>query len=411
MAKIYDYLVVGSGLTGAVIARKLHDAGLSVLVIDRRSHIGGNVHDYIHESGVRIHTYGPHYFRTSSDEIWTFINRFANFFEYQPALKTYIDGLEEDWPVTLEYMQRILGERWLPAFQGTPKNFEEASLKIMPQIIYEKFVYGYSKKQWGIEPKNLDASLATRFEVRMNSDRRLKNSKYQGIPSEGYANMMKNLLDGIEVLLETDFHKSMPDIQVTKKTIYTGPIDEFFNNCLGKLQYRGQKREHTWYTDRTWIQSCGQVNNPQIENGTHVRTLEWKHMMPKASLNSVIGTVLTTETPFTPEDGNSYEYPFPSEHNQKLYSQYEFFTRKLPNVLICGRLGEYKYYDMDQAIGRAFVLSKKILEEHNTRPINNTIEKTLNIAREIEIALAESSTIETKDINYTEQIQSHTKDS
>ena len=141
MDKSCDYLVVGSGLTGAVIARTLQDKGLSVIVLDRRKHHGGNVYDEKHKSGVRIHTYGPHYFRTSSEVIWKFVNRFSEFFDYQPALKTIVDGVVEDWPVTGEYVKRVIGDDWKPSFEGTPLNFEEASLAMMPEAIYKKFIH------------------------------------------------------------------------------------------------------------------------------------------------------------------------------------------------------------------------------------------------------------------------------
>lgn len=387
MTKQCDYLVVGSGLTGAVIARLLQDAGLSVLVIDRRDHLGGNVHDETHESGVRIHTYGPHYFRTSSEEIWAFVNRFSSFFDYQPELKTLVDGKLEDWPITAEYMQRTIGESWTPAFVGTPSNFEEASLAMMPKPIYEKFIHGYSKKQWGIEPSALEANLAGRFDVRINGDRRLKNSKYQGIPSLGYTHFMSTMLAGIEVIKNCDFKQDASLFSPRYQTIYTGPIDELFNYTYGRLEYRGQRRSHVWHREVNFLQPCGQVNNPAIGNGDHVRSLEWKHMMPPHSISGIQGTVITTETPFSPDDQNACEYPFPSEKNQKLYQRYRALAESIPSVLVCGRLGEYKYYDMDQAIGRAFVLGKKLIEQRQTSSIVAAAEKAMSTAEIIQNAI------------------------
>jgi UDP-galactopyranose mutase len=153
-----DYLIVGAGLTGSVIARSLADAGRDVLIVDRRSHFGGNVHDHAHESGIRIHTYGPHYFRTSSDRIWAFATRFASFFRYEAALKSLVDGELENWPIAASYIRRRIGEGWKPEFAGRPANFEEAALSLMPRAIYEKFIKEYNEKQWGVANSTLAAS-------------------------------------------------------------------------------------------------------------------------------------------------------------------------------------------------------------------------------------------------------------
>ncbi|ALF53174.1 hypothetical protein ACX27_10490 [Nostoc piscinale CENA21] len=200
-----DYLVVGSGITGATIARILADAGRQVLVVDRRSHLGGNVHDYAHQSGIRIHTYGPHYFRTSSEVVWKFVNKFASFYPYEAILKTYVDNCYENWPIAASYIRRMIGDNWIPDFKGTPSNFEEASLSIMPRLIYEKFVKEYTEKQWGVPATRLSHSLAKRFDVREDDEPRLKTNKYQGIPYEGYANFMNNLLQSIPIIMNFDY--------------------------------------------------------------------------------------------------------------------------------------------------------------------------------------------------------------
>src|SRR4051794_36081741 len=176
-----DYLIVGSGLTGAVIARTLADAGREVLVVDRRAHQGGNVHDHEHPSGIRIHTYGPHYFRTTSDKIWDFATRFAPFFKYEAALLSDIDGTLEQWPIAGSYIRKHVGENWRPEFTGKPRNFEEAALSLMPRLVYEKFVKEYNEKQWGVPNASLAASLCGRFDVRHDDEPRLKpHCKYQG---------------------------------------------------------------------------------------------------------------------------------------------------------------------------------------------------------------------------------------
>jgi UDP-galactopyranose mutase len=358
-----EYLVVGSGLTGATMARLLADAGRSVLVVERRSHLGGNVYDHTHASGIRVHTYGPHYFRTNNDAVWQFVNRFAEFYPYQAELLSYVDGAYEQWPVTGSYIRALCGQRWEPDFTGEPANFEEASLAMMPRIVYEKFVREYNEKQWGVPAQTLDVQLARRFEVRWDDEPRLMRHKYQGIPQRGYAELMRRLLDGIPVQLNVDYlaHRSL--FKPGCMTIFTGPIDEYFDFDLGRLEYRGQQREHEYLPHVDLALPCGQVNNPQHRHGVHLRTLEWKHMMPPAHACEIEGTLLTRETTVTPMDPNDYEYPFPDTRNRRLYAAYRARARQIPGLLICGRLGEYRYYDMDQAIARAHVLTQRILQE------------------------------------------------
>lgn len=355
----YDYVIVGSGLTGAVLARLLTDAGRSVVVLDRRYHCGGNVHDFKHASGIRVHTYGPHYFRTNSDSLWEFVNRFSSFYSYEARIRTFVDGQHEHWPVTRSYIERLLGDIWNTGFDGQPQNFEEASLSMMPREIYDRFVRGYSQKQWGVDPRQLSAELARRFDVREDNETRLCRHKYQGIPVSGYAGLMTSMLDGIPLVLDCDFLKRQDEFEYRFGLIYTGPIDEFFNYRFGKLKYRGQKRIHSFHGDQDYIQPCGQVNYPDPSDGDHIRSLEWKHMMAASELAGVRGTLLTREVTVTPTDPNRYEYPFPDTVNAELYRKYRALADSIPDLLICGRLGEYRYFDMDQAIARAFVLAEK----------------------------------------------------
>ena len=188
----HDYVIAGSGLTGAVLARLLTDAGESVVVLDRRPHLGGNVADRRHESGIKVHMYGPHYFRTVSDDIWQFVNRFTRFYPYQHQVKSLVDGRLENWPISGSYIRRVCGARWQPAIANSkPRNFEEAALSLMPCVIYEKFVKRYSEKQWGVRADRLAARLCQRFDVRHDDNPYLTpKAKYQGIPSEGYSKMM-----------------------------------------------------------------------------------------------------------------------------------------------------------------------------------------------------------------------------
>lgn len=355
------YLIVGSGLTGAVIARALVDAGRQVLVVDRRTHVGGNVHDHCHPSGIRIHTYGPHYFRTNDDDLWAFVNRFASFYKYEAALVSLVDGKYENWPIAGSYIRRVLGPKWEPEFKGTPANFKEASLSIMPRIVYEKFVKGYNEKQWGVPATSLSAGLARRFDVREDDEPRLMRHKYQGIPEKGYSDLMINMFKGVPVLLNCDYLNNRDQFKDAGMTIFTGPIDEYFGCDLGRLTYRGQQRHHEYLPDVDFAQPCGQVNNPDPTTGPHIRTLEWKQMMQPEYAKRIRGTVLTREITVTPTDPNAFEYPFPDEKNSKLYQAYRERAKATPDLLICGRLGEYRYYDMDQAIARAQLLATRIL--------------------------------------------------
>lgn len=362
--KKVDYIICGSGLTGAVIARSLADEGRDVLVVERRDHIGGNVHDHAHESGIRIHTYGPHYFRTNSEKIWEFANRFGKFFKYEPALLSYVNGQYVNWPLAGSYIRKIFGSNWFPAFSGQPSNFEEAALSLMPREIYDTFVKEYNEKQWGVPAATLSAELCKRFDVRHDDDPRLKpDALYQGIPEKGYADWMKKMLAGIPVVLNYDYLANRQGMQARKCLVFTGPIDAFFSFDLGPLQYRGQKREHHYLPETAGFhQPCGQVNNPTHAGGRHIRTLEWKHMMQEAHATRIHGTVITREVPFSPDDPNDFEYPFPDTGNAQLYEKYRKRADSLSGVIICGRLGEYRYYDMDQAIGRAINLAAKIIK-------------------------------------------------
>jgi len=349
-----DYVIVGAGLTGAVIARQLADAGREVLVVDRRPHPGGNVHDSVSDGGIRVHTYGPHYFRTNSEAVWRFVTRFAEFYRYEAVLASFVDGRYERWPVAAEYIRRTVGEHWQPAFRGTPANFEEASLAMMPESVYRSFVKGYTEKQWGVP--------AGRFDVRDDDDVRLKRQRHQGIPVGGYARLMRAMLDGIPLRLGLDYLEEPESFQGRRVLVFTGPIDEYFGFSLGRLHYRGQEREHTWLPRVARHQPYGQVNNPDPDGGPHVRTIEWTHMLSGDERKSAIGTIITRETPKTPTNPDEYEYPFPDSANRALYQRYRAQAECVPGLLVCGRLGEYRYYDMDQAIARAMLLAKRLLK-------------------------------------------------
>lgn len=357
-----DFLVVGSGLTGATIARALADRGREVLVLERRSHTGGNVHDHVHASGVRIQTYGPHYFRTDSEQLWEYVNRFAKFVPFRARVAALVDGRLVSWPLGASTVRRMAGEGWTPAFVGTPRNFEEACLAMMPRSVYEKCVKGYSEKHWGCPARDLSASLAGRFDVRADDDPSFTRHRFQGLPAGGYAAWIEKMLEGIPTELGYNFLEDRARFTPRRLLIFTGAIDEFFGFRLGRLKYRGQVREHRYLPDTDVVQVCPQVNNPQWEGGPHLRTLEWRQMMSAEDSSKIRGTVLTTETAFSPENPDEYEYPFPDAVSQELYRRYADLAAALPGMLACGRLGEYRYLDMDTAIERAQSIASRILD-------------------------------------------------
>jgi UDP-galactopyranose mutase len=358
---VFDYLIAGSGLTGSVLARILTDAGKRVLVVDRRGHGGGNVHDAVREFGIRVHTYGPHYFRCNSNRIWDFVNRFTAFFPYEARIQSVVDGRLEHWPVNEDTIRRLAPPGWKPAV-GPVKTFEDACLTKMPREVYAKFVEPYTEKQWGHPPNLLDPELGKRIRVNAAGEQRLTpNHRYQGLPVDGYARFMERMLEGIDVRLKVDYIREKAALPKANNVIFTGPIDEYFGYHLGRLRYRGQRRKHEAHPEETFAQPCAQVNYPGREHAGIIRTMEWKHLMPDASILQRKGTILTTESPFAAEEPDSCEYPFPDAVNKGLYDKYREEARAHPETVFCGRLGEYRYLDMDQAIGRAMLLSSKLL--------------------------------------------------
>lgn len=355
MSKL-DYLIVGAGLTGAVVARLLVDAGKRVRVVERKTHPGGNCYDYKHESGILICAHGPHYFRTNSERIWKFVQRYAEWTPFAAELQTRIGLNYEPWPITEEWITRTCGAGWKPAFTGIASNFEEACLTRMPQVAYEMFIKGYTQKQWGKAPVNLSADLANRIEVRTGDDRRLKQCIYQGVPRAGYTQFIRRLLTGIPVELGVEYRR---DIWPAAHTVYTGPIDEFYGYRLGKLGYRTQMRKTYWDKLASQVQPVIQVNYPDI-NDSHIRTIEWRHAQRGDHYK---GTVVTYEYPadaFRPAD---CEYPIPDLSNTERYGLYQALAALEPDVTFAGRLGLYRYMDMDQAIGAALKLANCLLQK------------------------------------------------
>ncbi|MFO1476867.1 MAG: UDP-galactopyranose mutase [Verrucomicrobiota bacterium] len=361
-----DYLVVGSGLTGSTIGRMLADDGREVLILERRPHHGGNVHDFQHPSGHRIHTYGPHYFRCHSPQVWEFVNRFSKFYLFQPTVKSRINNHYESWPVTQSVLDKY--PRWRPpVLAAAPSNFEEACLQKMPRQVYERYVRGYTRRQWGMDPRRLEPGLAQRIRINANDQTTLlPRHRHQALPMLGYAHLMENMVAGVPCLLGVDYLKHRSEYRARKAVIYTGPIDEWFGFSSGRLGYRGQRRVHQHLADQPWHQPCVQVNHPDAGSADPIRTIEWKHLLPEPQQKRAIGTFLTREFPFSPEDPEDFEYPIPAEPNRKLYQQYRSAADGVPNLIVCGRLGTYRYLDMDVAIALAMRVASDLCERKST---------------------------------------------
>lgn len=355
-----DFVVVGSGLTGSTIARLLADQGQDVVILDRRDHIAGNVFDYQHASGAMVHQYGPHYFRCNNERIWNFLNRFTAFYNWAPIIKSKVHNQHLGWPVNADYVNQVVGQDW-GLFTGESENFEQECLSRLPQPIYEQFIKGYTEKQWGVPATSLSKKLAARITINKGTEQTLTpNHRWNALPANGYTAMVKNMLGDIPVHLGIDYLKHKEQIHAKHLLIFTGLIDEFFDYKLGRLKYRGQNRATEYFPEQDNYQPCVQVNYPSPDD-PRIRTIEWKHLQPADSTSTIKGTVVTHETPLTPSDPSHFEYPFPDHANADLYKHYRAEAKKLQDVLICGRLGEYRYYDMDHAIGRAMKLADDIL--------------------------------------------------
>ena len=273
-----DFLVVGSGMTGATIAHILTDAGHRVIVFERRGYVGGNVADTRHRSGIIMGLHGPHYFRTSSDQIWQFVNRFAEFHPFKARIRSSVNGQLENWPIAASYIRKMVGQSWQPTFQGEAANFEQAALSMMPREVYERFVERVHRKAMGSAGKYAVGGLCRRFDVRQDDNPYLTpHAKHQGIPTEGYSVLMQRMLDGIPVELSVNYLRNGPRPRCM--VIHTGPIDEYFNFTLGRLQYRGQQRLVKFHAKTDWAQPVVQINYPDPTDGPKIRAVEWKHTM------------------------------------------------------------------------------------------------------------------------------------
>lgn len=370
----YDYLIVGAGLTGAVFAHEAHKLGKSCLVIDRRPHIAGNV--YTEEvEGIHVHKYGAHIFHTSLKNVWDYVNRFAEFNNYVNSPIAYYKGevynmpfnmntFAKMWPgvVTPAQAKAKIDEQIAAEGIGEPQNLEEQALSLVGRDIFEKLVKGYTEKQWGRDCKDLPASIIKRLPCRFTYDNNYFNDRYQGIPIGGYTKMVANMLEGVEVRTGVEYKDLIaqePDI--AERIIYCGPIDAFFDFKLGQLEYRSLRFESE-LLDEDDHQGVAVVNYNEREV-PWTRIIEHKHFEfgKDDDGNALPKTVITREYPADWKPGDEPYYPLNDEKNETLYAQYVELAKNETNVVFAGRLGGYKYYDMDKAIAAAFDLVKEEL--------------------------------------------------
>ena len=364
MRSHYDYLIVGAGITSAVFAHEASKVGKSCLVIDRRSHVAGNI--YTEEvEGINVHKYGAHIFHTSLRPVWEYVNRFAEFNNYvNSPVAVYKDELynmpfnmntfSKMWGVrTPTEARAIIEEQKAACAVDEPKNLEEQALSLVGRDVYEKLVKGYTEKQWGRDCTELPASIIKRLPVRFIYDNNYFNDRWQGIPIGGYTAMVERMLGDTEVLLDTEYRDFIAEHPgIADRVIYCGPIDEYFDYRLGALEYRSLRFESERVECDNW-QGNAVVNYTEREV-PYTRIIEHKHF----EFGTQPVSIITREYPATWERGDEPYYPINDERNGALYAEYAKLAEQEGNVVFAGRLGGYKYYDMDKAIDAAFDVVK-----------------------------------------------------
>ncbi|MEN9876221.1 MAG: UDP-galactopyranose mutase [Bacteroidota bacterium] len=363
----YDYLIVGSGLFGAVFAHEAKKKGKKCLVIDKRNHPGGNVYCEQIED-INVHKYGAHIFHTNDKEIWDYVNQFVEFNRYTNSPVAFYKNEVYNLPFNMNTFYQLWGvktpeeaknkieEQVKASGIKDPINLEEQAISLVGTDIYEKLIKGYTEKQWGRKATELPAFIIKRLPVRFTYDNNYFNDKYQGIPIGGYNKLIDGLLTGIEVKLEVDFFAQREELsQLADKIVFTGKIDEFYNNQFGSLEYRSLKFD-TKTLDQSNFQGNAVINYTESEI-PYTRIIEHKHF----EFGTQKKTVITYEYPDEWSLGKESYYPVNDEKNNAIYSQYNKLSEKDTNVIFGGRLAEYKYYDMHQIIGSALKKSKDSL--------------------------------------------------
>lgn len=366
----YDYLVVGSGLYGSVFANEARKAGKSVLVIEKRSHIAGNVYTEKVE-GINFHKYGAHIFHTSNTKVWNYINRFASFNRFTNSPVANYKGELYSMPFNMYTFNKMWGvvtpeeaaakiEEQRKEIKGEPRNLEEQAISLVGRDIYEKLIKGYTEKQWGRDCKDLPAFIIKRLPVRFTFDNNYFNALYQGIPIGGYTVMVANMLDGIEVRLNTDYleHKAEYDA-AAEKVVYTGAIDAYFGYRLGNLEYRSVRFENE-VLDMPNFQGNAAVNYTDRETPwTRIIEHKWFEFGKDENGNDLPKTIISREYSSEWKPGDEPYYPVNDEKNSRLYQQYKALADQESKVIFGGRLGEYRYYDMDAVIDSALNMCER----------------------------------------------------
>ena len=364
---MFDWLVVGAGFAGSVIAERLaSQRNAKVLVIDRRNHVGGNAYDRYDSAGILIHQYGPHIFHTNSEKIYRYLSQFTEWRAYEHRVLAQVDGQLLPIPINRTTLNKLYGlslateeevEQFLAARAQPIETIRTSADVVLARVgrdLYEKFFRGYTTKQWGLSPEELDKSVTARVPTRANTDDRYFSDTYQVMPAGGYTRMFERMLrhPNIKVMLQTEWHEIREMIPF-RRVIYTGPIDEFFDYRFGRLRYRSLRFEHVTL-DREWHQPVAVVNYPQDE--PYTRVTEYKHLTGQAHSK----TSLTFEYPA--ETGDPY-YPIPQVEQQQRFKAYERLANELTRVRFIGRLATYRYYNMDQVVGQALASFNRIVEE------------------------------------------------
>ena len=364
---MYDYLIVGAGLFGAVFAHEAQKKGKKCLVIDKRSHIGGNIYTEQTED-IEVHRYGAHIFHTSDREVWDYVQQFATFNRYTNSPVANFHGEIYSMPFNMYTFNKMWGvvtpdearlkiaEQVKESRIDNPKNLEEQAISLVGRDIYEKLVKGYTEKQWGRKATELPAFIIKRLPVRFTFDNNYFNDTYQGIPIGGYTRMVENMLEGIEVRLGVDFLENREALAAeAEKIVFTGMIDAYFDYRLGELEYRGLKFE-TEILDTENYQGNAVVNFTD-DKTPYTRIIEHKHF----EFGTQPKTVVTREYPQKWVRGDEPYYPMNDDKNNSLYAKYKELAEKETNVIFGGRLGQYQYYDMDDVIAAALQCAKNEL--------------------------------------------------
>ena len=368
----YNYLIVGSGLYGATIAQQAKKAGKSVLVIDKRPNVGGNIYTEKVE-GINVHKYGAHIFHTNNKEVWDYVTSFVDFNRFTNSPVANYKGELYSMPFNMYTFNKMWGvvtpeeaaakiEEQKKEITGEPKNLEEQAISLVGRDIYEKLVKGYTEKQWGRDCKDLPAFIIKRLPVRLTFDNNYFNALYQGIPIGGYTKLIEKMLEGIEVRLNVDYLENKEELdKLAEKVIYTGPIDAYFDYKLGTLEYRSVRFENE-ILDKPNFQGNAAVNYTDRETPwTRIIEHKWFEFGKDENGNDLPKTVISREYSSEWKLGDEPYYPVNDTKISTLYEQYKALAEAEDNVIFGGRLGEYKYYDMDKTIEVALAAAKKEL--------------------------------------------------